>query len=132
MSLDLDNLEITYKAYYEITLQIGDLIARELYQELEPYINKRNQILKKAERLVEKIKTKNEDASRLSELYEKIKSQEAKNVEALTALKSNIKLQLSDTSKNVKLLNAYSPAGEKQGNILDYKEKQMYSYFFRL
>lgn len=122
MSLDLDNLEITYKAYYEITLQIGDLIARELYQELEPYINKRNQILKKAERLVEKIKTKNEDASRLSELYEKIKSQEAKNVEALTALKSNIKLQLSDTSKNVKLLNAYSPAGEKQGNILDYKE----------
>lgn len=122
MSLDLDNLEITYKAYYEITLQIGDLIARELYQELEPYINKRNQILKKAERLVEKIKTKNEDASRLSELYEKIKSQEAKNVEALTALKSNIKLQLSDTSKNVKLLNAYSHAGEKQGNILDYKE----------
>ena len=31
MSLDLDNLEIIYERYYEISLQIKELIERGLY-----------------------------------------------------------------------------------------------------
>ena len=68
MSLDLDNLEIVYKKYYEISLQIKELIERKLYNELAAFISKKEMIFQEAQVFTERIQKNNEDASRLAQL----------------------------------------------------------------
>lgn len=122
MSLNLDNLEIVYKRYYEISLQIGELIDRELFEELQPFIRQKAQIFKEASLLVEKIKQTREDASKLAELCKKIQEQEKQNLERLNNIKANIKEELQTTTKTKKLISAYAASEFQKGSILDFSE----------
>ena len=122
MSLNVDNLEIIYKKIYEISIQIRQLIDRKIYTELVTFINKKEQLFKEAAVLLEKIQENGEDTSRLEELCTMIKNQEQENIMVLTQIRDGIKKELNKTSKNSKLLNAYSHAELKQGNILDYRQ----------
>ena len=80
MSKDLDNLELTYKKIAEISCQIAQLVERELYTEIVTYVKKKEQLLKEAQVLVDRIKNTKEDASRLKELCLKINNQEKENI----------------------------------------------------
>lgn len=122
MSLNLDNLEIVYKKYYEISVQIAELIERELYDELASFIRQKEQILKEASILIDKIKETGEDASCLKELCEKIQTQEKENIKDLSRIKNEIKEELKITTKTKKLISAYSSSDLKNGSILDFSE----------
>ena len=122
MSIDLDNLEMTYKKIYEVSVQIAQLIDRQIYSELVTFMSKKEQLFKEAGNLIEKVKAKNEDTSRLVEICTKIQKQEQENIVALSMVRDEIKKELGKTAKSSKLISAYSNAELKQGNILDYRQ----------
>ena len=130
MSIDLDNLEMTYKKIYEVSVQIAQLIDRQIYTELVTFMSKKEQLFKEAGNLIEKVKAKNEDTSRLVEICTKIQKQEQENIVALSMVRDEIKsrtkknreVQIGKTAKSSKLISAYSNAELKQGNILDYRQ----------
>ena len=53
---------------------------------------------------------------------QKIDEQERANINALTLVRDEIKKELHKTSKNTKLVSAYSGAEAVQGKILDFRE----------
>lgn len=122
MSLDLDNLELVYKKYYEISLQIKELIERKLYNELAALISKKETIFQESQIYAKRIQEANEDASRLAPLCKLIHNQEKENIELLTAIKNDIKEEMCKVSKNTKLAKAYALSERKQGSILDFRE----------
>ena len=122
MSLDLDNLEIIYERYYEISLQIKELIERGLYSELAAFISKKEMILQESKILAGRIQQTGEDAGRLTELCNKIRNIEKANIEALMKIRETLKKELHVVNKNTKLINAYALSGKANGSILDFKE----------
>ncbi len=122
MSNDLDNLELTYKKIYEVSVQIAQLIDRKIYSELVTYLNRKEQLFKEVEKYLKKVTENNEDTSRLVEICTKIQKQEEANIIALTSVRDDIKKELSKASKNTKLISAYSNTELKQGNILDFRQ----------
>ncbi len=122
MSADLDNLELTYKKIYEISVQIAQLIERKIYTELITFLNKKEQLFKEAGKLLEKVTANGDDTSNLEEICIKIQKQEQANIVALTDVRENIKKELSKAAKNTKIISAYSNTELKQGNILDYRQ----------
>lgn len=122
MSSDLANLELTYKKIYEISVQIAQLIERQIYTELITFLNKKEQLFKEAGVLIEKVNSKKEDTSKLVEICTKIQKQEQANIIALSSIRDDIKKELSKATKNTKLISAYSNTEIKQGNILDYRQ----------
>ena len=119
---DLNNLKIIYGQLYELSIQIGQLIERELYTELITYLNKKDQLLSKSNELVLKLKEQSVDLSELEEICRKLDEQEKANINALTLVRDKIKKELKKTSKNTKLVSAYSGAEAVQGKILDFRE----------
>ncbi len=119
---DLNNLKIIYSQLYELSIQIGQLIDRELYNELMPYLNKKDQLLAKSNELVKKLVESSVDLSELEDICKKIDGQEKANINALTMARDEIKKELHKTSKNTKLVSAYSGAEAVQGKILDFRE----------
>ena len=122
MSKDLENLKMVYNRLYEVSIQIGQLIDRALYSELVTFMNKKDQLLNEAGVLVEKVRASNENTDSLVEICTLFQEQEQANIIALTAVRDEIKKELTKATKNTKLLNAYSKAELKQGNILDYRQ----------
>ncbi len=117
------NLEMIYNKLYELSIQIGQLIDRKIYSELITYMAKKEKLLKDAETLVQKLQGQDFDSEKLTEICTKYQKQELANIEALKAIKEEIKQELQKTAKSSKLLNAYAPYKElKQGNILDYRQ----------
>lgn len=119
---DLNNLKIIYGQLYELSIQIGQLIERELYTELITYLNKKDQLLSKSNELVLKLKEQSVDLSELEEICRKLDEQEKANINSLTLVRDKIKKELNKTSKNTKLVSAYSGAEAVQGKILDFRE----------
>ena len=122
MSLNVDNLEITYKQLYEISLQIGQLIERELYTELTSLVEKKEHLLHETESLLKKILDAGEDAGHLSELCKKIEQQETLNMAELEKVRAEIKAELNKTSADKKLTDAYAMEKETNSTILDFRE----------
>ena len=119
---DLNNLKILYGQLYELSIQIGQLIDRELYNELIAYLNKKDQLLAQSNELVKKLVNNSVALSELEEICKKIDEQERANINALTLVRDEIKKELHKTSKNTKLVSAYSGAEAVQGKILDFRE----------
>lgn len=122
MSSDLKNLELTYKKIYEISIQIAQLIDRQIYSELITFINKKEQLFNEAGILLEKVNAQNINTDSLIEICTKIQKQEQANIINLTSIKDDIKKELNKTSKNTKLISAYSNSEFQKGNILDYRQ----------
>ena len=104
---DLNNLKIIYGRMYELSIQIGQLIDRELYSELVTYLNKKDQLLQKSNELVKKLIGQKIDLSELEEICKKIDEQERANINALTLVRDELKKELNKTSKNTKALSAH-------------------------
>ena len=62
------------------------------------------------------------DLSELEEICRKLDEQEKANINSLTLVRDKIKKELNKTSKNTKLVSAYSGAEAVQGKILDFRE----------
>lgn len=123
MSTDLENLESIYSKLYEISLQIAQLLEKELYTELITYLSKKDRLLGEASLYIEKLKGKDIDTEKLRQICIKYQEQETKNIAALTGVKDEIKKELAKTTKDRKLLGAYGSNKEYvQGSILDYRE----------
>lgn len=122
MSTNLNNLEITYNKLYEISCQIGQLIERELYNDLIIYIDRKDKLLNDADTLVKKITETSENADRLDELCAKIQTQELSNIENMSKVRAEIKQKLHETTNSKKFVNAYSATSATSGNILDCRE----------
>ena len=122
-NVNVENLEMIYNRLYELSVQVGQLIDRKLYSELVTYMAKKEKLLKEAEIIVEKIKDTNFVTAKLTEICTKYQQQELANMKALKSIKEEIKKELTKTSKDSKLIQAYSTNKElKQGNLLDYRQ----------
>lgn len=118
----MDNLEMKYKQLYEISLQIGELIERGLYNEISTYASKKDQILSEIVKLSEKVTQNGEDSSYLRPLCLKIEAQEKANLEAMDKIRERIKTELHQSTKTQKVVNAYSSSILESGNILDFSQ----------
>lgn len=119
---DLNNLKMIYNQMYELSIQIGQLIERELYSELPAYLNKKDKLLASSNQLVKDLVDESIDLTELKEICKKLDDQERANINALTMIRDEIRKELNKTSKNTKLVSAYSGAEAVQGNILDFRE----------
>ena len=120
---NLETLELIYNKLYELSVQIGQLIDRKLYSEIITFMNKKEKLLKEAEIVVQKLQNQELQTEKLVEICKKYQAQEQANIAALTIVRDDIKKELSKTSKDAKLLKAYSANQElKQGNILDFRQ----------
>lgn len=122
MSNELNNLEIVYKQIYEVSIQIAQLIDRKIYTELITFIKRKEQLYNEAGALLEKVQNNKENTDSLIEICTKIQNQEKSNIIALNEIRDELKKELNKTSKNTKLISAYSNTELKQGNILDYRQ----------
>lgn len=122
MSINLSNLEIVYKKLYEVSLQITQLIERELYNDLIGYIDKKDQLLNESSQILKKVTDAGENADHLQELCLKIQKQELANIKSLSAVRDKIKEELQTNSNNKKFVNAYSSSTPSNGSILDCSE----------
>lgn len=122
MSLNMDNLEMKYKQLYEISLQIGELIERGLYNEISVYVTKKDNILADVLKLSKKVSENGEDSSYLRPLCLKIEAQEKANLEAMDKIRERIRNELRENTKTQKIVNAYSSSIPESGNILDCSE----------
>ena len=107
MNTDIDELEIIYKKIFQISVQITELIDRKIYSELITFINKKKLLYNDADILVQKVKTKGLDTSPLHDICQKIYNQEQANIVALNQIKEDVRQELTKTSANTKILNAY-------------------------
>lgn len=123
MSIDLNNLEITYKKLLELSTQIGQLIERELYSDMLNFIERKDQLLSESAELLNKISVNKENTEHLHTLFTKFTEQEKENIEALTKVRDKIEEELHKISADKKIVNAYTSSEENhQGNILDFRE----------
>ena len=122
MNTDIDELEIIYKKIFQISVQITELIDRKIYSELITFINKKKLLYNDADILVQKVKTKGLDTSPLHDICQKIYNQEQANIVALNQIKEDVRQELTKTSANTKILNAYLKNDSPKGNILDFIE----------
>lgn len=118
----MDNLEMKYKQLYEISLQIGELIERGLYNEISTYAAKKDKVLAEVIKFSQKVAQSGEDNSYLRPLCLKIEAQEKKNLEALNKIREEIKEELHKSNQTHKIVNAYSSSIPESGNILDCSE----------
>ena len=122
MNTDIDELEIIYKKIFQISVQITELIDRKIYSELITFINKKKLLYNDADILVQKVKTKGLDTSPLHDICQKIYNLEQANIVALNQIKEDVRQELTKTSANTKILNAYLKNDSPKGNILDFIE----------
>ena len=123
MSIDLNNLEIIYKKLYEISMQIAQLIERELYSDLLGFIERKDQLLQESAKLLDKVRAHRESTDHLHELFRKFTEQEKNNIEALSKVRDKVEAELHKISADKKIVSAYfSPEENHQGNILDFRE----------
>lgn len=123
MATDLEKVESIYSRLYEISLQIGELTAKEMYSELVTYLSKKERLLNEAGSLIQNLQNKDINTDKLKEIAEKYQKQEKENIKALSKVKNEIKKELSQTTKDKKLLNAYGSDKEYvHGSILDFRE----------
>lgn len=118
----MNNLEMSYKQLYEISLQIGELIERGLYNEITAHAAKKDRILTDIIKLSEKVTKNDEDSSYLRPLCLKIEAQEKANLEALDKIRGKIRDELHKNTQTKKVVNAYSSSVPESGNILDCSE----------
>lgn len=123
MSIDLNNLEITYRKLYEISTQIAQLIERELYSDLLGFIERKDQLLQESAKLLDKVRAHKESTDHLHELFRKFAEQEKSNIEALSKIRDKVEDELHKISADKKIVSAYvAPEENHQGNILDFRE----------
>ena len=117
----IEKLNSIYGEIYEISIMVGQLIDRRQYNGLDHFLDIKENLFSEAENLLKKI-GENAELSQFSEICEKIKEQEAMNINLLTQYSNYLKEQISQNNKKAKLVNAYSNVELKQGNLLDFRQ----------
>lgn len=123
MQKKLAKIEDIYSRLYELSKQIAELLEKNLHTELVTYINKKKILLQEANSIIATIDKKQVNTQKLETIAKKYIEQEKINLQKISAIKDDIKKELSQTVKNTKLLNAYKDDKEYiYGNILDFFE----------
>ena len=123
MQKKLAKVEDIYSRLYELSKQIAELLEKEIYTELVTYINKKKSLLHEANMIISTIDKDKINTEKLEDIAQKYTQQEKLNLEKISKIKANLKIELNKTTKNSKLLNAYKDDKEYiYGNILDFFE----------
>lgn len=118
---DIEKLNSVYGEIYEISIMVGQLIDRHQYDGIDHFLDIKENLFNDAEMLLKKI-GESPELSQFAEICEKIKEQEAMNINLLTQYSNYLKEQISQNNKKAKLVNAYSNIETKQGNLLDFRQ----------
>lgn len=123
MQKKLAKVEDLYSRLFELSKQIEELLEKEIHSELVTYINKKKSLLQEANCIIQTIDKNQVDTKNLETIVKKYAQQEKINLEKLSSIKTNLKKELTQTTKNSKLLNAYKDDKEYMyGSILDFFE----------
>lgn len=117
----IEKLNSLYGEIYEISIMVGQLIDRRQYNGLDHFLDIKEKLFDDVEVVLKEI-GKDVDLSQFSEICEKIKEQESMNINLLVQFRDNLKEQISQNNKKVKLVNAYNNVETKQGNLLDFRQ----------
>lgn len=122
MEENILKLKLLYEQLYEISIEIGQLIDRNSYDQLPAYLDIKDNVMSELEEILKEVKLKETDLSSFEVLCAKIRDQEQANITSLTGLKDTMKKELNKANKKTKLASAYSNVETKQGNLLDYRQ----------
>lgn len=117
----LAKLDSVYGEIYEISIMIGQLIDRKQYNGIDHFLEIKEKLFIEAEDLLKDISDKTK-LEQFSEICEKIKNQEAMNINLLTQTRDEIKQEMSKGTQKAKIVNAYNTVETKQGNLLDFRQ----------
>lgn len=118
---DFEKLNDLYNQIYEVAIMIGQLIDRRQHNGMDNILNVKENLYKEAEAILIKL-GENVDLSRFVPICEKIREQEAININMLTNISNELKKQIDTANKKSKIVNAYSNTELKQGNLLDFRQ----------
>lgn len=122
MNDKISSLKLLYEQLYEISIEIGQLIDRQNYDQLDAYLVVKDNLIAQISILFKEINPEQANLSSLEAVCEKINAQEQANINALTMTKDSIKKELNKANKKTKVANAYNNVETKQGNLLDYRQ----------
>lgn len=122
MNDKISSLKLLYEQLYEVSIEIGQLIDRKNYDQLNAYLAVKDDLMAQIEILFKDLSSEKTNLSSLEPLCEKINAQEQANINALMMIKDSIKKELNKTNKKTKVANAYNNVETKQGNLLDYRQ----------
>lgn len=122
MNDKISSLKLLYEQLYEISIEIGQLIDRKNYDQLNAYLAVKDDLMAQIEILFKDLSAEKINLSSLESVCEKINAQEQANINALMMIKDSIKKELNKTIKKTKVANAYNNVETKQGNLLDYRQ----------
>lgn len=122
MSTELiEKLGSIYGEIYEISIMVGQLIDRKQYGSIDHFLDIKENLFNDADELLKKL-GETPELSQYAELCEKIKEQEAMNINALVQNRDFLKQEMTKGNKKAKLVNAYNNVETKQGNLLDFRQ----------
>ena len=118
---DFEKLGDLYNQIYEVAIMIGQLIDRRQHNGLDNILDVKENLYKEAQAILLKL-GEDVDLSRFVPVCEKIREQEAMNINMLTGISAELKKQIDAANKKSKIVNAYSNTELKQGNLLDFRQ----------
>ena len=101
--------------FYNISLQIEELLIKKDINELSQLISRKDKIINSI------LKLKDVKDETFEGLVEKIKHQEEKNLILSKTIQNNITEELERINKNLKISNVYAKPAQK-GSIVDITE----------
>lgn len=122
MNDKISSLKLLYEQLYEISIEIGQLIDRKNYEQLNAYLTVKDDIIAQISILFQDVNVEQANLSSLESVCEKINTQEQANINALGMIKDSIKKELNKANKKTKVASAYNNVETKQGNLLDYRQ----------
>lgn len=117
----IEKLGSLYGEIYEISIMIGQLIDRKQYNGIDHFLNIKENLFEEAAKILKEI-TDTTKIEQYADICEKIKEQEAMNINLLTQNRDALKQEMSKGTKKAKLANAYNNVETKQGNLLDFRQ----------
>ena len=117
----IEKLGSIYGEIYEISIMVGQLIDRKQYSGIDHFLDIKEKLFTEAEDIFKNIN----DISQLeqfADICEKIKTQEAMNINLLTQNRDDLKKEMSKGTQKAKIVNAYNTVETKQGNLLDFRQ----------
>lgn len=120
--MDYNQLKLLYEKIYAISLEIDTFINTNQHEELLSTVTRRDKLIEQFEQVKNSLNvTEEEYPDNIKEIIEALKIQEIKNLERLELIKAELKKEMERTTKENKLLSAYSPS-ITTSSIIDIRE----------
>lgn len=118
-----DQLKLLYNQLINLTEEENKLVEAKAYQEIDSMLVYKAKLIRRVVVLKNMIEFTPHEAEEFSQIEQKYKQNEERNIQKFSKIKDELGLKLKNTQKNINLKSAYAKEKkERQGSLLDYTE----------